>query len=222
MRATVLASLLLFGCASAHRPRAAETVADDPDSDACPQPGKLDARKASEACEKGSFDACERECAQRHADACFVRGLLAERADEPTSASWFRRACVAGSAIACTNFAATGFAKKSPLDGACMLALFESACAAEEPFGCGMIGRMYAEGRGVTADPGRAKKQLDQACTKFGGFPCHFLGLYLADGKLGPADLAAARTALERGCKTGYKPACASLDQLETPNAGTY
>ncbi len=221
MRATVLVSLLLFGCASGHRPRALEPVADDSE-DSCPKPGKHDPRTASEACEKGSFDACERECAQHHADACFVRGLLAERADEPTSASWFRRACTAGSAIGCTNFAATGFTAKMPLEGACMLSLFEAACAEEEPFACGMVGRMYAEGRGVAVDPARAKKLLDQACTKFGGFPCHFLGLYLADGKLGAADSAAARVALERGCKTGYKPACVSLDQLEAKDTGTY
>lgn len=186
-----------------------------PTADTCPRLGPVQPHQVSKACDGGDRGVCEAECSAGRSAACFVRGLLAQHDQDDTQASWFARGCAAGSPIACTNFGAEGFAAKRKLEPGCMLSLFQAACAESEPFGCGMMGRMYVEDRGIAPNAAKAREILVPSCKSLGGFPCWVLGTYLHDGRLGDVDDGGARDAFARGCKTGYAPACTSLDELD-------
>jgi len=205
----------LVACAS-NKPRPVVPVSDAPgsaSSSACPELGQQEPQDESPECRAGNEDACEADCASSRAYGCFAMALVHEQNDDDQRAGkYYRRACQLGAPIACTNFGAQAFAGKGNVAPACALTLFESACATGEAFGCGMVGRVYAEGFGIAPDPARAQKVLDSSCKALGGFPCFALGLYLRKGTFGEADPDGARRAFERACATKYKPACAEAE----------
>lgn len=215
MRAHVLAAAcLLLACAS-NKPRATAPVeqVEPATDDGCPALGKQQPQDESRACRAGDEAACEADCASSRAYGCFAVGLIHEQdGNDAGAAKYFRRACQLGAAIGCTNLGAHAFAGKSNVAPACALSLFEAACGAGEDFGCGMVGRVYAEGFGVTPDPARARKVLEASCKALGAFPCFALGSYIRKGTFGEPDPDAARRAFERACATKYKPACAEVE----------
>jgi TPR repeat protein len=163
-----------------------------------------------------THESCARDCDAGAEEACFLAALAAEDSgDDATARGFYQRACVGGLPIACTNLGAQAFTSKNDLPPDCALSLFESSCAKGEAFGCGMPGRVFAEGFGRPADPARARAMLEAACDELGHFPCHFLGIYLAEGRFGAVDLPRAKEKLARACKTKYRPSCEALDKLE-------
>jgi TPR repeat protein len=178
--------------------------------------GEPSGRKLSAGCSVETQETCASECDAGSEDACFYAALAAEDAgDEGRARELYQRSCVGGLAIGCTNLGAQAFASKNDLPPDCALSLFEAACSEGEPFGCGMAGRVFAEGFGRKADPARARAMLEAACDQYGHFPCHFLGVYLAEGLFGAVDIPLAKQKLARACETKYAPACEALAKLQ-------
>jgi hypothetical protein len=172
--------------------------------------------------ECGSGPACGDACARGDAVACYVRGneLVSEAARPDVADALFLRACRAGLAIGCTNYAAGLWSHAGHADNPCALRLFEKTCAADEPWGCGMLGRLIVD---AAAPPGtdsshptpaqsaelkRGREILERSCEKLGHFPCRCLALEIEYGRFGASDPEAVRKLLERACATGDGDAC--------------
>jgi len=124
------------------------------------------------------------------------------------NASLFRRACELGHASGCTNYAASLWVEPADAsDLACAQRLFQASCAARDPFGCGMVGRMLVDS-GRPADIERGRKVLETSCDELRGFVCRALALELESGSLGAYDPARIKPLLERACAGGDPDAC--------------
>jgi hypothetical protein len=113
-----------------------------------------------------------------------------------------------GEANACTNYGAgiwSGEASDEELS--CARRTFEKACAAKEPFACGMVGRVMLESMTPPAYA-EGRRYLEGACGKIGGFSCRVLAMHLESGKLGEYRPEAIRTLLGRACAAGDPNAC--------------
>lgn len=127
------------------------------------------------------------------------------------------RACLLGASNACTNYAASIWAGEHSDDQlACARLTFEKACAAKEPFACGMVGRIMLES---TTQPPYAKGRsyLEAACDDVGGFPCRVLAKHLESGKLGDYRPDLIRILRSRACAGGDPDACGGLQQRRRP-----
>lgn len=157
-------------------------------------------------------DACAADCAAGNASACLFRAMAVQNAPGRVAEALelFGAACRGGLAIACTNLGA-GLWNQPSADQACVRRLFDKACAADESFACGMIGRMMV--RAATDDTGRqaARTYLENLCNQRGGPPCKMLANYLQSGELGTAPADQIRALLQRACEGGDSSACQDL-----------
>ncbi len=166
---------------------------------------------------------CADACLAGDARSCLARAYTVEKqssANSSTSSSTntssraeamslYRRACLLGLANACTNYAATIWAGEHTVaELACAQHTFGKACEANEPFACGMAGRMAFDQATSPADFERGRQQLEVACEKIGGFPCRVLAKHLEAGDLGKFDPKRIRALLEQACKGGDPNAC--------------
>jgi hypothetical protein len=163
----------------------------------------------------GEGPACSEACRRGDGLACYARATELEGAGQGSAetAAMHLQACRSGLAIACTNYAASLWAKDGG-DVACAKRIFNKTCVAEEPWGCGMLGRIIVEdaapadrselaiGRGI----------LERSCKRLGQFPCRVLALEVERGKFGPSDPATVQRLLERACGTGDSEACGHAD----------
>ena len=161
------------------------------------------------SCAAGDWT-CRAKCIAGNAASCLGLAYAAEsdRSKSDEAIRYYHRACVLGAANACTNYAATMWANQHTEDQlTCARRLFEKACAAKEPFACGMVGRLLLES---TTPPAYAegRKFLEKACDEVGGFPCRVLAKHLESGKLGPYQNGLIRTLLARACAGGDPDAC--------------
>lgn len=161
-------------------------------------------------CAGGELWGCRVDCFARDAAACL--GLAYETQKDPKRAAetitFFRRACLLGAANACTNYAATIWTgKHTDVQLACARRTFEKACAADESFACGMVGRLMIED---TTPPrfAEGRRYLESACDRVGGFPCRVLAKHLESGKLGTYKPGLIHTLLARACADGDSDAC--------------
>jgi hypothetical protein len=67
----------------------------------------------------------------------------------------------------------------------CARRVFDKACAAKEPYACGMLGRMTITHAQDAAELARGRAQLQRACDELGGPPCKMLANHLETGELG-------------------------------------
>lgn len=152
---------------------------------------------------------CRVSCFAGNAGSCL--GLAYESQKNPKKAvetmQFFRRACLLGAANACTNYAATIWAgTHTDAQLVCARRTFEKACAANEPFACGMVGRLMIEETPPRFAEGR--RYLEAACDRVGGFPCRVLAKHLESGKAGSYKPELIRTLLARACADGDPDAC--------------
>jgi TPR repeat protein len=153
---------------------------------------------------------CSAKCVAGDAASCLAMAYAAEK-DSGTgeeAVRLYHRACLLGSASACTNYAAGIWAGEHSDDQlACARRTFEKACAAKEPFACGMVGRLMLES---TSPPAFAegRRYLEAACDRVSGFPCRVLAKHLESGKLGDYPPELIRTLLTRACEGGDPDAC--------------
>jgi len=153
---------------------------------------------------------CRDECQAGKAAYCLSLGYAMEgSADSPDEARrLYRRACLLGAANACTNYAAGIWAREHTEDQlACARRTFDKACAAKEPFACGMVGRLMLESA-TPASYSEGRRYLETACDSVGGFPCRVLAMHLESGKLGEYRPELIRTLLTRACASGDPDAC--------------
>ncbi len=153
---------------------------------------------------------CSAKCRMGDAGFCLAMAyaIQKESKNEAEPARLYRRACLLGAANACTNYAAGIWAgEHSEEQLACARRTFEKACAAKEPFACGMVGRVMLES---TNPPSYAdgRRYLEAACEELGGFSCRVLAKHLESGKLGDYRPELVRTLLTRACASGDSDAC--------------
>jgi len=174
--------------------------------------GKLqrEAPRPAACPEKNDEGSCARACDGGDAVACYLRGsaLQDDHAPRDQSTEMYRRSCAFGLAIGCTNYAADLWHEDDDA-WECARRIFEKACAADEPWGCGMFGRMVinADAAGsVGRKQGRAI--LERACDEVGGFACRALALEFENGTLGAYKRPRIKKLLARACETGDDDAC--------------
>ena len=152
---------------------------------------------------------CRLNCKAGDPRSCVALAYALEQESRtPEAREFFQRACLLGAANACTNYAATIWSQPAT-DSQLMCArrTFEKACAAGEPFGCGMVGRLMLESdKNPSYRTGRA--YLEQACNQIGGFSCRVLAKHLESGKLGDHPPNSVQDLLRRACATGDPDAC--------------
>lgn len=163
---------------------------------------------------------CGPRCAAGDADACLEHAYALERRDDPASTRYYARSCQLGVAVGCTNYAAwmwlVGQPGSAPApEAACARRLFERACAVDEAFGCGMIGRMRAAEASNAVDRAAARAHLERTCRRYGAMTCTMYAFHLEKGELGPHDPELVRDLLERACATGDDAACGHATAAE-------
>jgi TPR repeat protein len=167
----------------------------------------------------GSGDAryaCEHACAGGDSNACWNLGMAHEaEGSQQASKERFRRACVAGHANGCTNYAAALWnSEPGPADYECARRIFARACETGDHFACGMDGRLRLD-RAEGDDVERGRAVLERSCVALRGFPCHILALNLELGRLGPTSPEQLRSLMAEACAGGDESACAPFETVE-------
>jgi TPR repeat protein len=160
-------------------------------------------------CEPGDW-LCRAKCVAGSATSCLGMAYAADTraSDAAEAVRLYERACLLGEANACTNYAAFIWTN-DPADEqlTCARRTFERACAAREPFACGMVGRLMLES--TTPPPfAEARKYLEVACDDVSGFPCRVLAKHLESGKLGEYPPGLVPSLLARACAGGDPDGC--------------
>lgn len=161
------------------------------------------------SCESNDW-LCRAKCRVGSAPSCLgvAYALQKDRASEAEATRFYKRACLLGEANACTNYAASIWGNDHTDEQlTCARRMFEKACAAGEPFACGMVGRLMLED---TTPPqlAEARRYLEGACENVSGFPCRVLAMHLETGKLGKYEPGLIRTLLAQACAAGDPDAC--------------
>ena len=161
------------------------------------------------SCASGGW-ICRIECRAGDAASCLGLAYAADANPESKqdAPGLYRSACLLGAANACTNYAASIWAAgASGGELACVRRTFEKACAVEEPFACGMVGRVMLES---TTPPAytEGRRYLEKACDRIGGFSCRVLAKHLKSGNLGSYPPELIDTLLGRACDGGDPNAC--------------
>ncbi|GAA7692638.1 hypothetical protein JP0153_06150 [Helicobacter pylori] len=88
---------------------------------------------------------------------------------------------------------------------------FEKACDLNNSGGCGALGMMYENGRGVEKNSKKAAQLYSKACDLKDGCGCSFLGGLYYNGDGVKQDSKKAATLFEKACKLGNQLACEML-----------
>jgi TPR repeat protein len=169
----------------------------------------------------GSGSACGEACLTGDGIACYVRGIeLEQGAHRTEAAAMYLRACRAGVSIGCTNYAAGLWVRQR--NDACAKRLFEQACAVDDAWACGMLGRIIVDDA-ASSPPAAARAEqlrqgreiLERSCRKLGGFSCRVLALEIERGHFGNADPSAVKVLLARACASGDSESCGSPPNAE-------
>ena len=83
-------------------------------------------------------------------------------------------------------------------------------CDGGSAAGCGRLGWMYSEGRGVKRDDGRAVELLRVACDDGHASACSNLGWMYAEGRGVKRDKNRAAELYRKACGLGLKEECAT------------
>jgi hypothetical protein len=161
--------------------------------------------------------ACRSSCAAGDANACFSRALSLERtpATEPEAHDLFRRACQLGLATGCTNWAAGEWYRDDTGPHVCAYRMFEKTCAADDPFGCGMAGRILVNDALGLASLARGRLELELTCARLGGFPCRILASFIERGTFAADESPRIPELLKRACSGGDDDACGDHATVE-------
>lgn len=154
---------------------------------------------------------CRDACLSGDASSCLSRAytVQTDSATEGEAILLFHHACVLGSAIGCTNYAASLWASDpDAIRLACARKIFEMTCAAKEPWGCGMVGRLLLEHSERPESVSAGKAKLEESCSALGGFPCRVLAKHLEAGTLGPHPPGRIQELLRLACDGGDSDAC--------------
>ncbi|GAA9327389.1 hypothetical protein BTM402_02150 [Helicobacter pylori] len=90
---------------------------------------------------------------------------------------------------------------------------FEKACDLNDGGGCGALGDLYDDGKGVEKNLTKAAQFYSKACDLKDGWGCSFLGGLYYNGDGVKQDSKKAVALFEKACKLGYKKACEALKE---------
>jgi hypothetical protein len=158
----------------------------------------------------GNANTCDRSCAAGDPSGCFTRATQSQgTGDHAKALDDFALACKLGLALGCTNYAATIWTLEKPgATRACVRMLFDRACGARDPWGCGMLGRMLATYAKTESERSVARAHFDRVCNDVAGVTCRMYAYHLELGQLGTVDPATPKALLLRACDTGDHEAC--------------
>lgn len=157
------------------------------------------------------------------ADGCLGVGLMymyaiGTNGDEEKAINYYKKACTAGSAIACSNIASIydNGTSKIPQDKAMASELYMVGCSGGDAFACNNLGYIYANGMGVGKDLFKSLQYYKFACDIGSSLGCYNLGLLsntynifgLNKDKLGLLDLNYV------ACNKGDVVGCANLGYM--------
>ncbi len=91
---------------------------------------------------------------------------------------------------------------------------FEKACDLNNGGGCGALGDLYDDGKGVEKNLTKATQFYSKACELKEGDGCGALGVLYYNGDGVKQDSKKAVALFEKACKLGYKKACEMLKEL--------
>ena len=178
--------------------------------------------KKSPDCDEDAADfKCARACGRGDGAACYQHGVATEKDSETDGEAhrMYRKACDLGVAIGCTNFAADLWATNDYASVACAERILQKTCAADDAWGCGMLGRLLIEDDDATlVERGRARAMLQRACDRLGSFSCRALAMELEGGRLGRHKRSQTRKLRARACSTGDTESCDAPDEPSGPS----
>ncbi len=88
---------------------------------------------------------------------------------------------------------------------------FEKACELNNGGGCGALGHLYDDGKGVEKNSKKAAQFYSKACDLKDGDGCFNLGMSYHSGEGVEKDLIKAAYFYSKVCKLGYQLACEML-----------
>ena len=109
----------------------------------------------------------EKACAQDVLNACFNAAEKVRESDPEKAVGLYAKACSPDGdvamlrSLACSRGGITAYGAKKYADAKTMA---EALCTEAASSGCGLLGVLYAQGRGVSADVQKAKVLLDKGC----------------------------------------------------------
>lgn len=159
------------------------------------------------ACDAGDAPSCTK-LAKRYDEG---KGVTA---DPDKAKDLFDRACLKKDPEGCYQLALGWGNDAEKLEN------YANACDAGWAEACTNLGARYGNGKGVTADPVRARELAEKACKGGDSMGCANLGLYLRDGMGGPKDLPRAATVLRQACDASEGPACNRLASMYDNGTG--
>jgi len=128
------------------------------------------------------------------------------------------RECNAGSADRCRRLAASyAFGQGVGQDETRATALFEKACAMDDPSACVFAGQMNEYARGVTKDDLKAASFYNHACELKWIPGCYNLAIMYERGTGVPADAKKAADLYQVACTGGAPQACDKAKELREP-----
>ena len=197
----------------------------------------------TQACQTGDMQACARAgdalwetdraaalapyrtaCMASNGAACIRVGSLLMNDDDGVpanraeAASFYDRACTAGTAAGCTvigTFVRDG--EDVPLDLARARQLYRQGCDGGSILGCTELGLMLVTDRGGPTDFTGGRIALTAGCDGENYNACTILGMIHQFGMEVDIDLNAARDLFQRACDNGIQDACERLAGLGTP-----
>lgn len=136
---------------------------------------------------------------------------------DSSAADALERDCRARKMEACVALADQLLPDRDPARG---FSLLTDACDHGEPKGCNMLGVLYQEGRGATADLDQAARLYEKACSQRDGWGCNNLGKLYQTGKGKPMDPARAAPLFTQACDLGNAEGCNRLGVLYDTGGG--
>ena len=155
-------------------------------------------------------DICAAQCLVGDGDACLNRALAFQaKSDTSHATAMFERGCRLGLALACTNWAASTWGRKSQQATlGCTTRVFDRACSAGDVWACTMVARNQIEFSRTPFDIALGSARLIRECAAVAGPPCRMLAVYLENGWIGDRTDALSRRLLRKACDGGDELAC--------------
>jgi uncharacterized protein len=175
-------------------------------------------------CHDGDLEQCDRACKQDDEESCFMLGAAYEEGkgttkDAARAAELYLRACDLGFGTACGERAVMILEGVVPGELAEAADLCAKGCEAKSAASCALLGSMYQEGSGVSANAATAAGFYERACDLGEARGCSALGYLYFDGRGVARDETKARALIEKGCKAGDTDACKIQKDLGAPAA---
>ncbi|WQS28271.1 sel1 repeat family protein [Helicobacter pylori] len=92
---------------------------------------------------------------------------------------------------------------------------FEKACELKDGRGCGILGWIYEDGKGVEKNLTKAAQFFSKACDLKDGLGCFNLGMSYEYGQGVEKDLIKAAQFYSKACRLGVQEACEMLKELK-------